>query len=325
MQIRMRGQLGSRALIQKVSVINFFSLSTLHYLAANLNSAKSYWKSNPDIYSNQNAGNYFEIAWIFMKQIAHRFPRDRASYFISRPFSNLPLFFLCFCFSTRHLINRNEPARVQRWKDQLQLISNLWDTLEIFPKKKKQQHWRDGNVVFSLVRFVASIHLRSAPSTSHRNWRLKNYPDPVGETSIGNWLEPFVIQLHPTTGWNVKGRKKNLIGGHWLSICVTKNCLEIHFARYRIVTEGVSDILLCYRTLSNISSRSHHNGNFNKYRVSGGSWNMFFLSSSLSKLSTILDSRWQQIITIMMNISHFSSFPLVCKNDTMDGNQGKTE
>lgn len=127
-----------------------------------------------------------------------------------------------------------------------------------------------GNVVFSLVRFVAFFRA---------SWlkRLKNYLQAeTAKNSIRNWLEPFVTRHHR--------RSENLIDGRGTSTIdyqfVSQKLFGDKFNRRCVADQ--SNVLPCYRgaKLSNISSRSHHNGNFNKYRVSGRELCLSFVRSS---------------------------------------------
>lgn len=210
---------------------------------------------------------------------------------------------LCFCLSTRHLINwwrKKEPARVRRWKDQLQLISNLWDTLKDSREKIPSL---GGNVVFSLVRFVASIHRFFPPS----KLETKKLPRTMVEISIGNWLEPFVIQLHPTTpGLRCESEK------------TLSQAIDYQFVSQKLFRDTFSRIEAWLRGWVTFYYVSEHSSIFHFGRIT-----MAILTSiecrvlkyafshplCFPKPSTLLDSRWQQIITIMMNISHFSSSP----------------
>lgn len=106
-----------------------------------------------------------------------------------------------------------------------------------------------GNVVFSLVRFVASL----IPSPFS--------PDPKLETEKNFCPRPR------------KMCDRKLIGAIcYLASPTTKSVINAGAIDYQFVSQNrffAEHVLLCYRELSNISLRSHHNGNFNKYRVSG--------------------------------------------------------
>lgn len=106
-----------------------------------------------------------------------------------------------------------------------------------------------GNVVFSLVRFVASL----IPSPFS--------PDPKLETEKNFCPRPR------------KMCDRKLIGAIcYLASPTTKSVINAGAIDYQFVSQKrffAEHVLLCYRELSNISLRSHHNGNFNKYRVSG--------------------------------------------------------
>lgn len=133
-----------------------------------------------------------------------------------------------------------------------------------------------GNVVFSLVRFVASIRL----FFPFFGWKLetKKLSRPMAKLqSKIDWSHLLFsfIRRRPTTA-KIRKKRKTLSMPRPLIINLChKNCLEIHL-QGSTVTERVSDILLCHKALSNISLRSHHNSNFNKYRVSGHEICFFF-------------------------------------------------
>lgn len=177
------------------------------------------------------------------------------------------------------------PARVHRWKDQLQLISNLWDTPENSALNVE-------NVVFSLVsRFVASKLETEKLSPFGR------------KCAIRNWLEPFVIR-----GFI----RADLIDAatHWLSICVTKTVWK-HFPPSigeTAMETATATFHYVAREFRNISLRSHHNGNFNKYRVSGHKI-CFLLRFPI--LSTILDSSIATATNNNNNDEYFAIFHLV--------------
>lgn len=132
-----------------------------------------------------------------------------------------------------------------RWKDQLQLISNLWVI------SKSRDGW--GNVVFSLVRFV---QLSSPPVD--RNARLKNRP----------WrkydLKLIGVIYYPTSSG------KNLIHADAIDYQFVSQKLFRNIFSELIREQGaLGREVSCFREFSILYSLSHTIVSFNKYRVSG--------------------------------------------------------